>query len=187
MKNKGGMMGKRILMANMALACILFMVFGCSALQKMKGPSADKKQQPAGGLYASVPESLRAPVQEAAMDLQQAKSNLKLADNQVILADLIKEHGNLKKKYADLNRKLAEIEVHKAEATIERRKQEAIDNANLGDRSTNIKKIAELRTKELDIESDGVKTKAEMDTLDLAIKKLENKINHQSDIVAGHK
>ena len=101
--------------------------------------------------------------------------------------ELLDVVNSLEKKYADLNRKLAEIEVHKAEATIERRKQEAIDNANLGDRSTNIKKIAELRTKELDIESDGVKTKAEMDTLDLAIKNLENKINHQSDIVAGHK
>ena len=130
---------------------------------------------------------MRAPVKEASFDLTQSRSNLKLAEKQVVLADLIKEHAILKEKHANYNQKLAETMVEKAEIAIERKRLEAIDNANLGDKSDNIKKIASLRTKELSIESDAVQIKAAMDSLELEIKGLEKKITLQSQVVANHK
>ena len=57
---------------------------------------------------------------------------------------------------------------------------EAIDNANLGDKEDNIKQIANLKTKKLGMESDGIKVKAEYDTTELRIKKLTKEIKAQT-------
>ena len=62
---------------------------------------------------------------------------------------------------------------------VEIRKFEAIDNSNLGDKEENIKKIANLKTKELSVVSDSVRVKAELDTLQVRIKKLTKKIRVQ--------
>ncbi len=123
---------------------------------------------------------MRAPVNKASADLKQSESNLKLAKEKVKLAELKEERATIEKKHADLNEKLAATTVKKAQVSVERKKLEAIDNANLGDKASNIKKIANLKTKELSIESEVVKTKADIATLALEIKRLNKKINLQA-------
>ena len=73
----------------------------------------------------------------------------------------------------------AEINERKAELAVEIRKAEAIDNANLGDKAHNIKEIANLKTKKLAMESEGIQVKAEFDTTELKIKNLTKEIEVQ--------
>lgn len=172
-------MKNRHFLFTISLAMAMIWITGCSSFPGIKRTSSPAKTTKKG-LYTSVPVSMRAPVKEAAFDLKQAESNLKLAQEQVKLAEFKKERAVLEKKRADLNQELAETLVEKSKLIIERKKLEAIDNANLGDKASNIKKIANLKTKELSIESKTVNTKASMATLDLEIKGLNKKVNLQA-------
>jgi len=173
---------RRYFLLTISLTMALAWTTGCSSLPKfMKSSSSpsSKSTTTKQGLYSSVPVSMRAPVQAASIDLKRSQSNLKLAKETVKLAELKEERAVIEKKQADLNEKLAETMVKKNQVTIERKKLEAIDNANLGDKASNIKKIANHKTKELSIESNVVKTKADIATLDLEIKRLNKRINLQ--------
>ena len=175
---------RRWLQIHLVLLVSLSLMVGCSALQKLKRSSGTSAKPAQGNLYNQVPAAMRAPVKEASFDLKEAQADLKLADAKVVLADLRKERSILEKKQADSSKKLAEILVKKAEMVIERKRLEAIDNANLGDKAANIKQVANLRTKELSIESDAVNTRAEIATMDLEIKTLDKKIAAQAQKVS---
>jgi len=177
-------MNKRYFLLTVSLTVAFTWIVGCSSIPGFKSTSSAAK--PANkGLYSSVPASMRAPVKEATFDLKRSESKLKLATEQVKLAELESERAGLQKKQADLNHTLAQTMVEKAKVAIERKKLEAIDNANLGDKASNIKKIADYKTKELGIESDAVRIKASIATLDLDVKKLNKKINLQARKVNG--
>ncbi len=177
-------MTKRFFTIQVAMLMALIWIVGCSSFPGLKSTRA---KRPEGNLYNKVPASMRAQVKEASFDLKEAHSNLKLAEKKVTLADLKKERAILAKKQADFGKKMAETLVKKAEVTMERKKLEAIDNANLGDKGGNIKSIANLRTRELSVESEGIKTKAEIDTLELKIRALDKKIAAQARRVASKK
>jgi chromosome segregation ATPase len=171
-------MGFTLLMA-------LSFLIGCSTIPKLKGAttripltksSAGKTKE---GLYSQVPAAMRAPVREAEFDLKQAKSKAEIAGEKVKLAELQKERVLLERKYADYGMELAQINEKKAELEVEIKKVEAIDNSNLGDKEDNIKQIANLKTKRLSRESDGIQVKAEFDTTELRIKKLTKEIKAQ--------
>ncbi len=177
-------MTRRYFLLTISLILALTWTVGCSSLPNFMKPSSSsstsKSKTTSEGLYASVPTSMRAPVKEASFKLTQSESNLKVAQEKVKLAEVKKERAIVEKKHADLNEKLAETMVKKAQVSVERKKVEAIDNANLGDKATNIKKIASYKTKELNIESNLVETKADIATLDLEIKRLNKRINLQA-------
>lgn len=174
---------KRYFLISISLLVALIWATGCSSFP---GTSKTTSKSPQGkNLYSRVPAAMRAPVKEASYDLKKAQANLKLSGEKVKLAELVKERAILEKKYADYNQGLAGTAVKKAEVTIERRRLEAIDNANLGDKASNINGIAKLRTKELGIEADYVNTKASMATLALEIKKLNKKVSLQTAKVNG--
>lgn len=175
-------MTKRTFLLTVTLAVTFIWTVGCSSFPGFKGSSSSSpsSSRSSGSLYASVPAAMKAPVREASYDVKQSEANLKLAKEQVKLADLKKEYATLKKKRADLNEDLAKTNVSLAKESKERKKLEAIDNANLGDKAGNIKKIMKHKTKELSIESNAVKIKAAIDTLDLDIKKVNKKINSQA-------
>ncbi len=177
-------MTKRYFLLSTSLIMALIWATGCSSFPGM-GSSTKTKKVPQNKLYASVPAAMRAPVKEATFDLKKARADLKLANEIVKLAELKKERALLQKKHADYNLAYANTTVKKAEITIERKRLEAIDNANLGDKASNIKQIAKLKTKELDIESDRINTQAELSTLELEIKKLTQKVNRQDARVKG--
>jgi hypothetical protein len=171
---------KTLCYAGLTFLLAVSLIAGCVTLPT-KGTSATKSS-PKGteeGLYSKVPAAMRAPVREAEFDLEQAKSKAELAREKVKLAELKKERALLEGKSADLAMKLAEIRERKAGLEVEIRKSEAIDNANLGDKADNIKQIANLKTKKLNIESDGIRVKADFDTTELKIKKLTKQIKAQ--------
>lgn len=156
---------------------LLFVLFlsGCVTVPGVnKTPAADQ-----GDLYTKVPAAMRAPVNEAEYDLKQARSSVDLAKEKVKLAEMQKQRAQLENEHANCAMKVAEIVEKKANISVEVKKAEAIENSSLGDKENNIKKIADLKTKELGIESDRVQTKAELDTLDVKIKKLAKEIEAQ--------
>jgi hypothetical protein len=162
------------------LLAISLLFAGCITLPT-KNTSATKSSPKGteGNLYSKVPAAMRAPVREAEFDLEQAKSKTKVAREKVKLAELQKERALLEGKSADYAMELAEIFERKAELVVEIKKFEAIDNANLGDKEDNIRQIANLKTKKLSMESDGVRVKADFDTTELKIKKLTKQIKAQ--------
>lgn len=128
------------------------------------------------GLYSKVPVAMRAPVNEAEFDLKQARAKLELAEEKVKLAELKKERALLERKCADYEMELAKILQKKAELAVEIKKLEAIDNSNLGNKEDNIKRIADLKTDKLKLESEGIQVKVQLDTTELKIKGLTKEI-----------
>jgi hypothetical protein len=182
---RGANMTKRYFLLAIFLAVAITWTVGCSSIKNIMKSSSSTSTSSSGkttskGLYSNVPASMRAPVKEASFDLKRSESDLKLAKEGVKLAELKSQRAVIEKKQADLKEKLAETKVKKGTVTLERTQLEAIDNANLGDKASNIKKIAAYKTKELDIQSDVVNTKAEIETLELEIKKLDKSINLQA-------
>jgi chromosome segregation ATPase len=157
------------------LLLFILLLSGCAALPTTnKTTTVDE-----GDLYAKVPAAMRAPVNEAEYDLKQAKSAVEFAKEKIKLAELQKQRAELENERATCAMKLAEVAERKASLSVEIKKAEAIENSSLGDKESNIKKIADLRTKELGIESDRVRTKADLDTLDVKIKKLTKDVEAQ--------
>ncbi len=157
------------------LLLLVLLLSGCITLPGVsKTPAADQ-----GDLYTKVPAAMRAPVNEAEYDLKQAKSAAELAREKVKLAEMQKQRAQLENEQANCAMKLAEIVEKKASCSVETKKAEAIENSSLGDKESNIKQIADLKTKELGIESDRVRAKADLDTLDVKIKKLAKEIDAQ--------
>lgn len=155
---------------------ILFMLpAGCLNVPFVKSSPAKTEQ----GLYTKVPAAMRGSVREAEYDLKEAKVQADLATEKVKLAAMRKDTAILEKNYADLEMKMAETLVKAAELGLERKKLEAVDNSNLGDREENIKRIANLKKQELNVESEGVQLKAELDILEMKIKKLAKEMNIQ--------
>lgn len=175
---------KRRLTATLAVFITMTFLVGCvtTPMTKSSSGSDGKKAEP--GNYSQVPASLRGPVKEAEFDLNQAKEDSKVADEKVKLAELQKEWALLNDKNAGYVKKLAEVRERKAEIVVEVRKAEAIDNAGLGDKEENIKNIANLKTKELDITTDEIKVQADIDTTELKLKKLDKQIRAQEAAVA---
>ena len=176
---------KRLWYMGLTFLMALSLLAGCATMPSLKSStsktpgtkrSLGKTKE---GLYSQVPAAMRAGVREAEFDLKQAKAKAGIAREKVKLAELQKERALLERKYADYGMKLAEIHERQVELEVEIRKLEAIDNSNLGDKEDNIKGIANLKTKKLSVESDGIRVKAEFDTTELKIKRLTKEIEAQ--------
>ena len=171
---------KRFFHMSLTLLIALAFFSGCSSMPKMPEVSmpdfisSDKKSD--DELYRKVPASMRADVKEAEFDLKRAKSNANLAEEKLKLAELKREREILKNKHARYNKDLSGVLVKKADVWVEIQKLQAIDNSNLGNREDNIKRIANLKTKKLGIESDLIEIKADMDTNQLRIKQLSKQL-----------
>jgi len=166
---------KRFLHISLVLLIALSFTAGCANFPLIKD-SKKKKTVSEKTLYSQVPESMRAEVKEAEFDLQEAKRNLKVAKEKVKIGKLKKELGSLQKKGADSEMDAAEKNLEEKELAVEVAKLEAIDNANLGDKIDNIKKIAKLKSKKLGAEADAIEAKADYNTTTIEVKKLNKKI-----------
>ena len=165
---------KRFLYISLVLLIALSFTAGCATLTKDSKTKTKKTSDKS--LYSQVPESMRADVKEAEFDLQEAKGNVKTAEEKVKIGKLKKELGDKEKKRADYELKTAEKLLEEKELAVEAAQWEAIDNANLGDKIANIKKIAKLKSKKLGYEADALEAKADLVTTDLEIKNLNKKI-----------
>lgn len=167
---------KRFLYISLVLLIALSFTAGCANMPLTGGSKKKKAKVSERTLYSQVPESMRADVKEAEFDLQEAKRNVKTANEKVKIGKFKKELGNLQKKGADYELKTAEKILEEKELAVEAAQWEAIDNANLGDKIANIKKIAKLKSKKLGYEADALEAKADLATTEIEIKKLNNKI-----------
>lgn len=171
---------KRFMMINLTVLMAFALLTGCITTPVTKsissvtgGPKGDP------GNYQQVPAALKGDVKEAEYDLKQANADLKLAAEKVKYAELKVQKSALEKKYAETKLELAGIMQQKSEVLVDLRKAEAVDNAGLGDKEANIKQIANLKTKELNITTSEVKTTAELDTTKVKLKKLDKELRAQ--------
>jgi len=167
---------KRFLYISLVFLIALSFTAGCANMPLTGGSKSKTKKTSEKSLYSQVPESMRADVKEAEFDLQEAKRNLKTAEEKVKIGKLKKELGVKEKKRADYELKAAEKVLDEKELSVEATQWEAIDNANLGDKIANIKKIAKLKSKKLGYEADALEAKADLATTEIEIKKLNKKI-----------
>ena len=176
---------KRLWYTGLTFVMALYLLSACATIPGIKSSgtrTSGTKSSPRRSkeeLYSKVPAANRAAVREAEFDLKQAGAKAALAGEIVKLAELQKQRALLERQHADYGMELAQILQKKAELEVEIRKLEAIDNSNLGDKESNIKEIANVKTKQLSIESDGIQVKAEFDTTELRIKKLTKQIEAQ--------
>jgi len=176
---------KRLWYTGLTVVMALSLLSACATIPGIKSSgtkTSGTKSSPRRSkeeLYSKVPAANQAAVREAEFDLKQAAAKVELAGEKVELAELQKERALLERQHADYGMELAQILQKKAELEVEIRKVEAIDNSNLGDKESNIREIANLKTKQLSIESDGIRVKAEYDTTELRIKKLTKQIEAQ--------
>ena len=176
---------KRFWHMGLTFLMALSLLAGCASIPVLKSSTTktpgtkSSRGKTKEGLYSQVPAAMRAPVREAEFDLKEAKAKAEIAREKVKLSELQKERALLERKCADYGMEFAEINEREAELAVEIRKVEAIDNANLGDKEHNIKEIANLKTKRLGMESDGIQVKAELDTTELKIKNLTKEIEAQ--------
>jgi hypothetical protein len=175
-------MMKRLLILNLALLLALLLVTGCqSTLAKLpgvkSGSGATAKKSSDVSLYNKVPASMKADVKEAEFDLKQSKANVNRSKKLVEIADLKRERAILHKKHADFGLQVANAMQQAAEVNVELKQWEAIDAAGLGDKETNIKNIANLKSKQLKAEDSKIQSTASRETTGVKIKKLSKKIN----------
>jgi chromosome segregation ATPase len=168
---------KRLLVFNLALLLALTLMIGCESLPKPRLPTKKKSTTTSDkSLYAKVPASMKADVKEAEFDLKQAKSGVNTARKKVEIAQLKRERSDLQKRYADYELDVAEATQREAEVKVDLEQWEAIDDAGLGDKESNIKTIANLKSKKLKAEDTKIQSKASLETTALKIKKLSKKI-----------
>jgi len=165
---------KRFLYISLVLLIALSFTAGCATLTKDSKTKTKKTSDKS--LYSQVPESMRADVKEAEFDLQEAKRNVKTAEEIVKIGKLKKELGDKEKKSAEYELKTAEKILEEKELAVEAAQWEAIDNANLGDKIANIKKIAKLKSKKLGYEADALEAQADLVATELEIKRLKKEI-----------
>jgi hypothetical protein len=131
-------------------------------------------------LFAQVPENQREGVQKAVFDLLVSNEKLKLAK-------LKEELGSKQKKYANYELGLAKKNKKDASVKLDIEKLEAIDRSGLGEKKDNIKTIADLKAKVLDIESDKIKIEAKLLTTQIDIDNLIKQIKEMEDIIKNMK
>ncbi len=173
-------MMKRLLVLNLALLLALFLAIGCQSITSKipgtKSKSGAPKQTTDVSLYNKVPASMKADVKEAQFDFKQAKANVNRYKKKVEIADMKRERSVLQKKYADYELQVAGAIQQGAEVNVELKQWEAIDNAGLGDKETNIKTIANLKSKQLKTENSKIQSTASRETTGVRIKKLSKRI-----------
>ena len=172
---------KRLLILNLTLLLAFLLATGCqSTLAKLPGAkssgSSSAKKTTDVSLYNRVPASMKADVKEAEFDLKQSKANVNRSKKLVEIADLKRERAILQKKYADFGLQVANAMQQVAEVNVELKQWEAIDAAGLGDKETNIKTIANLKSKQLKSENTKIQSTASRETTGVKIKKLSKKI-----------
>ena len=131
-------------------------------------------------LFAQVPENQREGVQKAVFDLLVSSEKVKLAE-------LKEELASKQIKYANYELGMAKKNKKEAGVKLDIEKLEAIDRSGLGEKKENIKAIADLKAKVLDIESDKVKIRAKLPTTQIDIDNLIEQIKEMEEIIKNMK
>jgi chromosome segregation ATPase len=175
---------KRLFFINLALFLIVALTVGCKTTQSFKqsiSSSFDSMTSEVDQkLYAQVPEDKRKGIPEAEFDLELNKSK-------EALATLKKERSINELKIVGYDLDIASKHRKKAAAALDLKKMDAINSAGLGEKEKNIKTIADLKAKVLNIDADIVKIQAKQDNLKGVINDLNKQIEEQEKKVKGMK
>lgn len=175
---------KKFWYINMALLLAFSLSVGCGTTQKAKNSVTSKVTSIISGvdqnLFAQVPEDKREGVHKAEFDLKVSEEKMKLAE-------LKKELAINQKEYADYEQDLTKKHRKDAAVALDMAKLEAIDKAGLGNEKDNIKAIADLEAKKLNVEADSVKIKAKLEIIELRISDLTKRIEEQKARIEGMK
>jgi hypothetical protein len=175
---------KRFFLIILSFILFVALAVGCKTTQNLKqsisssfdSMTSDVDQK----LYGQVPEDKKEGIPEAEFDLE-------LKKNKEILAELKKEREINELKIVGYNLDIASKARKKAAVTLDIKKLEAINNAGLGKQEKNIKTIADLKAKSLNIDAEIVKIKAKQDTTKGVIDDLNKKIEEQDKKVGEMK
>jgi len=134
-----------------------FLLAGCQSMQTM-GKSVTSTTEAVTSkvkvflynidekLYGQVPEKNRAGIAEAEEVLMEDNEKFKLAQLRVKKAKLREKYYSSEMAFAKRNRDIAQVEVN-------RLKWEAIERSNLGKKEENLKNIASLKGKKVEMET----------------------------------
>lgn len=164
------------------LALSLFV--GCETTKNIKGSitstvdsiTSDVDQD----LFAQVPEDQLEGVQKAEFDLLVLKEKVKFAE-------LKNEFAKKQKKYASYEMDLVKKNKREASLKLDVEKIEAIDRSDLGKKQDNLKAIADLKAKILDIESDKAKIEGKLFTTQIDIENLRKQIEEMEEMIKNMK
>lgn len=175
---------KKLSMISLPLILIIALAVGCKTTQNLKqsisstidSMTSDVDQE----LYGQVPEDKREGIPEAEFDLE-------LNKNKETLATLKKERGINELKIVGYDLDIASKNRKKAAIALDIKKLEAINSAGLGKKEKNIKTIADLKAKILNIDEDIVTIRAKQDSVKEVINDLNRQIEEQAKKVKGMK
>jgi hypothetical protein len=131
-------------------------------------------------LFSQVPAEERQEVLKAEFDLRVAEEKAKLADLKMKLAQLQRKHAGDEENMADKCRAKASVAVDLA-------KLEAIDRSGLGEKNDNLKAIADLKSKKLELEADTIKLEARRAATERQINDLTKQIEDRAEEIEGMK
>lgn len=161
---------KRLIYISLVFLLAFSLLTGCETTRKLT--SSISGTSDTDELLTQVPSEEQKEVHEAAFNLQVAEEKVKLSEMKAELA-------SLQKKYSDYQEDVAKKYQDAAEVKLELAKLETVDKANLGEKEDNINKIADLKSKILNIEADKIKLEAKRDTTEQKINDLTKQIEEQ--------
>lgn len=160
----------------------LLLLTSCETAKSIKSSITSKMKSFTSSVddevFSQVPAGNRQEVRKAQYDLKVAEEKVKLVGLKMDLAALQKKHASYEEDLADKYHEKAVVSVDLA-------KLEAIDKSGLGQKEDNIKTIANLQAKKLEIEADMVKIEGNLTTTESQIKDLNKQIAEQAEKVDG--
>ena len=171
---------RRVLYSVLVLTLTLLLLVSCEATKGLTSKMKSLTSTVDNELFSQVPAEERQEVLKAEFDLRVAEEKAKLADLKTKLAQLQKKNAGEEEKMADKCREEASVDVDLA-------KLEAIDRSGLGKKDDNMKAIADLKSKKLELEADSVKIEARRAATERQIRDLTKQIEEQAEKIEGMK
>lgn len=172
---------KRFGYSTLVILLGLALFTGCATTEKMTSSITSTVSSMTSNvdeeIYAQVPEDQRE-------GISAAESTLKVFEEKRKLTELKEELVDNQSKYAKYTKDIAEKEYEVASLSLDIAKLEAIDRAGLGEKEDNIKNIAKLKSKKLELEGDKIKIEAKISILESKISELTQHIKLQEKVVA---
>ena len=171
---------RRVLYSVLALMLTLPLFVSCETTKGLTSKMKSLTSTVDDELFSQVPADERQEVLKAEFDLRVAEEKANLADLKMKLAQLRKKHAGDEEDLADKYREKASVAVDLA-------KLEAIDRSGLGQKEDNIKAIADLKSKKLELEADTIKIDARRAATERQINDLTKEIEGQAEKIEGVK
>ncbi|NVL93347.1 MAG: hypothetical protein HWN71_09985 [Desulfobacterales bacterium] len=171
---------RRLLILSSLIVVALLVLVSCETTRSITSKMGSMTSRVDEDLFAQVPEQERGDVDKAALTLMVSEEEVKLAEMKTELATVRRQYARHREDLADKLQKEAALGLDIA-------KLEAIDRSGLGDKDDNARKIADLKSKRLEIEAQRVKIEAQLATAKRQFRGLTKQIAKQAKEIEGLK